>query len=223
MKNKIILVPLFLIIGFFLGNSFVPEGRAACEDISDIEIFSYALRPVFVRDQLTLTTTEILADKLNKSNYFNVFYADLSNADFSPGNQDGIHIIEVFKTFPLPNLRSLTLNSTKNVSEFLGRVFDSDQREFFSLIQVNINDIGVKDSDIQLIADHIAGYDKIVRDIPQFSARDDSLAFELKINVKKNPHVIVKGPLKPNPFITVYYRAGAQIKRARFQPEVQFE
>jgi len=207
---------------FFLLNSIISLSINASDDnyLTSGQIFSYALTPIVVADQITLKSNDLISEK-SSINSSNVFYADLSDTDFSKGNKDGNNIIEFFRTSPFPNLRCLILDSTKNVKEFLKRVFDSDERNFFSLVQIRMNNTDVDDSDIDLIVNHFARYDKIVRDIPQFSARDDSVAFELKLDVKNSPSVTKKGLLNPNPFISVYYRAGAQIKMARFQPEIQ--
>ena len=182
------------------------------EDI--LSLVAYACRKQ--SNPITLTTSDIINQSTTSLSPENIFEIDLSDSD---GNDSIIY--NYFLSNSLCNLRNLILPSNNSFA-FINRIFPNGeddpyakQIKYFSLLQIKGHG-NITESDLTAIATHFAGYNKFVRDMSQFSERDNCIStFLFVLNVAENRDLEwLQGGKRVRPIVgepdryLTYYRVG---------------
>ena len=156
---------------------------AATRTMDATTLFSYALKPLLVHNQETLSIHDILGKEGTSHQYLNVFKIDLPELDFLSAN--GQAAIEFFKKTPLPNLRSIGLVSAKNVPIFINSIFSepSLKNKFYSTMVINAEKSDITSENLEILFYHFRDYAGFIRDMKQISSRFQVPAVSLNIGI----------------------------------------
>ena len=178
------------------------------EIYSGDRLYYSAFRSVYPRDQILIKKT-IPEESLQHGNaLLNVFYADLSDIDFSEHN--GEFFTTYFRDEIFPNLRELCLTGAKNVDSFLKSVFDiSRQSTLYSLLRIRLDGSDASDEGIDYIKRYYSNDFPVIRDMPQKdSSGRNVVSLEITGLNKGEKTSITK---------RVHYRTGQEANSADFR------
>lgn len=170
--------------------------------------FSYALKPLLVRDQEALSLQYILNNARIAHSYWNVFKIDLWGLDFDL--DDGTVVINFFRENVFPNLQVIDLSSTKHMGTLVNSLFgpDAPKNKLYSLIRIDAGKSDITLEDIDTVFDHFSGYSDLIRDMEKISGTLNVPAAFLSICVDGCAG-ITKGVHKTTPNeIKTHYRTG---------------
>lgn len=161
------------------------------KDIDESEDFiSYALTPVRVGEQLTLTPNDILTKTENAGNLENIFYINLNDLDFT--SPEAGQVIKYLNENRLHNLRVIDLRGSSAVSNLIEQLFGSNQSKdkFVSLFRITCDQTDITSHDLDKIFNYFSNCTFFVRDMRQISSRYNVTAAFFSVEVRN-----VKGQL----------------------------
>lgn len=172
------------------------------------EPFRYALKPLHVKEQISLSASDVIMKTPVAKNFQNVYEIDLSDLDF---NSPGIFsIFDYFERFILTNLRFVNLHGTTNTKVFIDHLFGPGKsKKYFSLLRIDASSSSIDDTDLLTIFNHFITYECFIRDMFQYSERYGTQAAVLSVETSNSAavaaHNFARGAAGEN-VITIYHR-----------------